>query len=221
MLFKNYMATGRYYRLEPAVMKQANVALGQQFLMENGQNLSSWLMTLQTAYPNEFRLIKQVARDVFPDLEEILSPPTQIATTHLTTQEKYLKRPVTIWHMSDGEIVFLAWLSLIYAPLDFGAPLVCIEELENHLHPPMLDILIEVLTQRQSELGPDVAQIMVTTHSLYLVDQVNLDDLIVVERQNGATKCTRPASKEHLKELIEREEIGLGQLLYSGALGGI
>lgn len=220
MVFKNYMAEGRYYRLEPAVMKQANVAIGQPFLMENGQNFSSWLMTLQTAYPDEFRLIKQVAKDVFPDLEELLAPPTQVATTHLITRERHLKRPVTIWHMSDGEIVFLAWLSLIFAPLDYGASLICIEEVENHLHPKMLDTLIEVLTQQQYGLGVNVAQIFVTTHSLYLVDKMNLEDLIVVERVDGATRCTRPVSKAHLKELIEREEIGLGQLLYSGALGG-
>jgi predicted ATPase len=177
-------------------------------------------MNFLTTYQDEFRLIKQAARDVLPGLEEILTPPTQAGTTYLTTREKHLKRPITLWHMSDGEIVFLAWLSLIFAPLDFSAPLICLEELENHLHPKLLDTLVEVLTQRQSELGSRAPQVVLTTHSLYLVDRMFLDDLIVVEKENGETKCTRPASKSHLKELIEREEIGLGQLLYSGALGG-
>ena len=42
---------------------------------------------------------------------------------------------------------------------------------------------------------------------------------IVIEKSNGASRCLRPASKKHLKELLEREELGLGELWYSGALG--
>lgn len=218
MILKDHISMWRFYRLLPALMKQPNAAVGQQFLMENGENFSSWFMTLQTKHDAEFRLIKQVAKDVFPGLEEVLTPPTQFATTYMVSREKHLKRDVSIWHMSDGEIVFLAWLSLIFSP--FGSPLFCIEELENHLHPRLLETLVEVQNQRQRELGPHAAQIIATTHSPYLVDKTDLDDLIVVEKSNGATKCTRPASKAHLKELLEREELGLGELWYSGALGG-
>lgn len=208
----------RFYSLVPALMKQANAAVGQVFLSQSGDNLSSWLMTLQ-AYP-EFRLIKQAAMDVFPGLEEIFTPPTQFATTYLTTREKHLKQPISIWRMSDGELKFLALLSLIFAPPSLGAPLYCIEEPENHLHPRLLETLVELLTQRQNELGPQAAQVISTTHSPHLVDKVTLDELIVVEKSNGATHFTRPASKEGLKELLEREELGLGELWYSGALSG-
>ncbi|MEW6409066.1 MAG: AAA family ATPase [Nitrospirota bacterium] len=217
MVVKYYISSWRYYRLLPALMKRENAAIAQDFLNESGDNFSSWFMRLQTNYPDAFHRIKQVARDVFPDLKEILIPPTQFATTFMTTREKHLKQPITIWHMSDGEIVFLAWLSLIFAPI--GAPLYCVEELENHLHPRLLETLVEVLNQRQKELGPKAAQIIATTHSPYLVDKVNFEDLVVVEKSNGATRCTRPASKTHLKELLEREELGLGELWYSGALG--
>ena len=79
---------------------------------------------------------------------------------------------------------------------------------------------MELHTQRQHELSPHAAQVILTTHSPYLVDRMNLADLIVVERKKGATHYTRPASKSHLKELLEREELGLGELWYSGALGG-
>ncbi len=217
---RDFMIAWRFYRLLPSQMRQSNVAVGQQFLNEDGSNFSSWFMTLQTGYPEAFRLIKQAATDVLPDIAEILIPPTQFATTHMLTREKYLKRPVTIWHMSDGELMFLAWLSLILAPEDFGVALFCAEEPENHLHPRLLETLVELHTQRQHELGPHAAQLIVTTHSPYLVDRMNLDDLIVVEKKDGATRYTRPASKSHLKELLEREELGLGELWYSGALGG-
>lgn len=220
MEVKDYISAWRYYHFSLPAMKQPNAAVAQQYLMESGQNFSSWLMTLQTTYPEEFRLIKQVAKDSLPGIEEILVPPTQFATTYVATREKHLKQPVTLWHMSDGEIVFLAWLSLIFAPPALGAPLFCFEEFENHLHPRLLEILVEVYNQRRRELGSSAAQIIVTTHSPYLVDKVDLDDLIVFEKSAGITICTRPSSKESLRELLERKEVGLGELWFSGALGG-
>jgi hypothetical protein len=53
-----------------------------------------------------------------------------------------------------------------------------------------------------------------------LVDRVTLNDLIVVEKRDGVTQCTRPASTRHLRDLLEREELGLGALWYAGSLGG-
>jgi predicted ATPase len=177
-------------------------------------------MTLQTGHPEEFRQFRQAAIDALPDLEAILTPPTQFATTYVTTREKHLQQPVTIWRMSDGELAFLALLSLIFAPAAFGVPLYCLEEPENHLHPRLLETLVELLTQRQHELGAHAGQIIATTHSPYLIDHVTLDDLLVIEKRHGATRCTRPASKRHLKELLEREELGLGALWFAGVLGG-
>jgi predicted ATPase len=212
------IANWRFYRLIPTVMKQANAAASQNFLEEHGNNFSSWFMTLLTQHPDEFRRIRQTASDVLPNLKEIMTPPTQFATTYVTTQEKYLKGPINIWRMSDGELCFLALLSLILAPAGMGAPLFCVEEPENHLHPKLIETLMEVLAQRQQELGVHTAQNVVTTHSPYLVDRAKIDDLIFVEKRKGASGFTRPASKKHLKQLLEQEEVGLGDLWYSGAL---
>ncbi|MGH7796524.1 MAG: AAA family ATPase [Candidatus Binatia bacterium] len=212
------VSTWRFYSLIPTVMKQANAASSQIFLDEYGNNFSSWFMTLLTQHPEEFRRIRQTATDVLPSLTEILTPPTQVATTYVMTQEKYLKRPVNIWRMSDGELCFLALLSLVFAPAEFGSPLFCVEEPESHLHPRLIEALTEILSQRQQELGANVAQIVATTHSPCLIDKVKIEDLIVVEKENGESIFTRPASKGHLKELLEKEEVGLGDLWYSGAL---
>ncbi|MCL4558677.1 MAG: AAA family ATPase [Deltaproteobacteria bacterium] len=219
MSFKDYIKSWNFYNFMTIDMKLPNSATSQPFLVEDGSNFSSWFMTLQTTYPTEFSMIKQVVRDVLPDIEEILTPPTQTGTTHMITREKYLKRSVLLPHMSDGEILFLALLSLIFAPAQLRASLLGFEELENHLHPRLFEVFVELLSQRQRELGTQAPQIIITTHSPYLVDRFKLDDIVVIEKRNGATQCTRPASKTYLKKLLEREELGLGDLLYSGALG--
>jgi predicted ATPase len=216
----NFIASWHFYRLIPAVMKQVNGAVGQGFLNENGDNFSSWFMTLQSNHPEEFRLLHQAAVDAFPDLKTVFAPVTQ-SLTATSSHEKHLTRPITLWRMSDGELSFLALLSLIFAPEALGAPLYCIEEPENHLHPRLLETLVELLNQRQNALGSRAAQLIATTHSPYLVDQVDLDDLLVAEKHHGASQYTRPASKSHLRELLEREELGLGDLWYAGALGGV
>jgi predicted ATPase len=217
---KNFVASWRFYSLLPASMKQVNGAVEQYWLSENGDNLSSWLLTLQTRYPEAFRMLQQAASDVLPGLEAILAPPTQFGTTFIATREKHLQRPITLWRMSNGELSFLALLSLIFAPPELSAPLYCVEEPENHLHPRLLETLVELLTQRQEAMGTQATQVIITTHSPHLVDRFSLDDLIVIDKQYGATRCTRPASHNHLRELLEREGLGLGELWFSGALGG-
>ena len=79
-----------------------------------------------------------------------------------------------------GEVSFLAWLSLIFSPPALGASLYCVEEPENHLHPRLLETLVELLAQRQDELqrqneaAVQPAQILMTTHLPYLVDRLTL-----------------------------------------------
>jgi predicted ATPase len=123
--------------------------------------------------------------------------------------------------MSDGQLAFLALLSLILSPPELCAGLYCLEEPENHLHPRLLDALVELLRQAQGEPPPDsAAQVVITTHSPHLVDRLTVDELIVAERSEGATVLRHAHDKAHLRELLEREELGLGELVFSGALSG-
>ncbi len=216
---RRFFGSWRFYRLLPQLMKQINPTAAADFLIEHGDNLSSWLMMLQTRYPESFGMIKSVSKDVFPDLEDLFTWPTQQATVFVASKEKHLKRPILVWQMSDGQLAFMALLSLVFSPLELGHALYCVEEPENHLHPKLLETLVELLRQVQDELGNErSAQVIVTTHSPHLVDKVDLDELIVVEKREGASVYTRPSSKKHLRELLEREEAGLGDLYYSGAL---
>lgn len=216
---RRFIAFWRFYRLTPLRMRGLPQATAQPFLNETGDNLSSWLMQLQTRHAEAFARIQMVCRDVLPDFENLFTSPTQQGTVYVASREKHLKLPVSVWEMSDGELAFLGLLSLIFCPPDLGASLYCIEELENHLHPKLIETLIELLKQVHDELGAaGGAQVIATTHSPYLVDRVSLDELIVFERREGATAVTYPRDKTHLRELLQREELGLGDLYYSGAL---
>jgi len=218
---REYILKWHFYRLIPSSMRSTDQSAAAPFLQEHGENFSSWLMTLQTRHGDEFERIARVAKDVFPELEKLFTEPTQQGSVFAATREKYLKRTTSINQMSDGELVFIALLSLIYSPPELASPLLLIEEAENHLHLRLIVTLVELLKQVQQELPPArCPQVIMTTHSPHLVDQFNLDELILLEKREGATTVTRPSDKEDLRKLLEEEETGLGSLYYSGALGG-
>lgn len=220
MVIKRSIIPWHFYSLSSLAMRQVNTVGEQLFLNEHGNNLSAWLLTLQTKYSDEFKRIEQAFKDIIPEVLGISSPPTQTGTTFLLMKEKYLKRPTNLWRISDGALQFLALLSLIFAPLELGAPLVCIEEPENHLHPKLIESLVELLNQRQQEVGgARAAQLIVTTHYPYLIDMFSLDDLMAVVKEEGASHCFRVIDKNGLKKLLKEGELSLSDLWYSGALG--
>jgi predicted ATPase len=212
----------RFYQLIPALMKGPNQTAAADFLSEEGANFPAWLLTLQTKHAEAFGRMINVMKDAFPSLESVFSLPTQQATVFVASREKFLKRPIPSMQMSDGELAFLALLSLILTPPELGAPLYCIEEPENHLHPRLLEILVEVQKQVQNESDAGCrSQVLITTHSPSLVDMIDLEDLIVFTKRDGVTQCTRPSDKSHLRDILANEETGLGSLFYSGALEGV
>lgn len=214
--FRDFVLGWRFYNLIPALMREGNAPEPEIKLDPQGRNLSSWLLTLQT-YP-DFERIKQVCRDVLPDMAEMLFQPNPSKNISVSTRERYFEGNFPISRMSDGELAFAALMSLILAPKSLTPPLLCIEEPENYLHPKLLETVVEVLNQRALESGDRASQIIATTHSPYLVDKLNIEDLVVAEKEKGATKFTRPATKRKLRELLSRKEMGLGELWFSGAL---
>jgi predicted ATPase len=214
----------RFYELVPSLMRTPNQTAAATFLQEHGENLSQWLLNLQAEhYDASFARIQQVLRDALPQVTGLFNSPTQQSTVALGSREKHLARPITLSQMSAGELAFIAFLSLIYAPPDRAGGLYCIEDLENYLHPTLIETLLEVLRQSQEEWErkDDAPQIVLTTHSPLVVDKMKLDEIIFVEKRLGATVCSRPVDKPHLRKLLQDEEIGLGDLVYTGALSDV
>src|SRR5207248_8414650 len=102
----------KFYNLLPPLMKEANPTAAPPMLHPFGANLSAWLMLLQTRYPETFLRMNATVRDVFPQLSGIFTTPTEQSKVFLSSNEKGLSKSIAISQMSDGEVVFLALLSL-------------------------------------------------------------------------------------------------------------
>ena len=222
--FYEMLKLWRFYHFLPTMMKESSkMASGRDLDEPGGDNLSAWLMWLQTHSPEAFGKVNEVLRDLFPGLGQIRTIPTEDGNVHISLREQGLKRPTNVWQVSDGFLVLTALLSLLYVPPERGGTLYCIEEPENHLHPRLLETLVALLRQVALQIGDaDVpkAQFVFTTQSPYFLNQFSLDEMFWVEKKDGETNAYRPADKGHLKKLVEDKELGLGDLMYTGVLGG-
>jgi predicted ATPase len=141
---------------------------------------------------------------------------------HLEFLEKALRQPTIALEASDGLLVLVALLSLIYVPPELSGTLFCIEEPENHLHPRLLETLVALLRQVRQEIlesNRRLTQIIITTQSPYLVDQMALDEVIWIDKKDGQIRAYRPADRAHLRKLVEDKDLGIGDLMFTGALG--
>lgn len=220
-MLRSTIASWRFYELLPAIMRSANPAAAALFLDKHGQNLSQWLLSLQSRYGDSFARIQDVLRDSLPQVKGLFTSPTQQSTVLLGSHENFLTRPVMLSDMSAGELVFIALLSLIFGPSDLTGTLYCVEDVENYLHPRLIETLLEVLRQSQEEWERKhlATQIIMTTQSPLVVDRTKIEEIVFVEKREGATFCTRAVDKASLQKLLHDGEVGLGDLVYSGALG--
>lgn len=116
------------------------------------------------------------------------------------------------WTLSDGTLRILAILTALH----IGPPpaLLCVEEPENSLHPSVIDALLTEFRDA-SDRG---TQVIITSHSPYLLNRVSLDidRAFFVDRPAGAARFTMLPADERTQREMER--FGLGELLAQGAL---
>lgn len=120
--------------------------------------------------------------------------------------------PIPATRLSDGTLRYLALLTVLCDP--DPPPLVTIEEPELGLHPDMLPVVAELLTDASER-----TQLIITTHAPGLVDALTdqPESILVCERTEAGTTIER-LDALYLQPWLEKYR--LGQLWTSGQLGG-
>ena len=87
--------------------------------------------------------------------------------------------------------------TLLYAP---ELPqLIGIEKPENHLHPRLLNGLVEEYGEASAS-----SQLMITTHSPYFVNGLRAEEVWVLYRdEQGFTVCKRASEMQGIKDFLE------------------
>ena len=96
-------------------------------------------------------------------------------------------------------------------------PLIVVEEIENGLDPRSIHLIVEEI---RSAVLAGVTQVIITTHSPYLLDLLTLEHLVVVERDaEGHPRFSRPADHANLRKWAQ--EFAPGKLYTMGTLTGL
>lgn len=130
--------------------------------------------------------------------------------------ERGLRDSTYLADASFGTVRLLSLLVLLYDPKP--PSITCIEEIDHGLHPYVFDRLVERLREASSR-----TQLLIATHSPALVNRLEATELLVVERgADGATRIPAvPADSIRAKEVASEGTLGLGELWFSGTLGGV
>ncbi|MGH4017808.1 MAG: AAA family ATPase [Pseudonocardiaceae bacterium] len=194
---------------EKAPVKQYANGADNVTLQPDAGNLAPFLARMARRSPDAYRRILASVRQVAPFFDDLA-----------LEEEEYHDQIRLRWRqddtvfpadaLSDGTLRFLCLSTLLLQP-DPPA-LIVLDEPELGLHPAALRQLADLLHAASKR-----TQVVIATQSVTLVDQFSLDDLIVVERQDGTSALQRP-DRAALEDWLT--EYSLGDLWQKSVLGG-
>lgn len=186
-------------------------------LLPDASNLAAFLAWLAEDDEEVFQLLREDLCYIVPGLRDVHLVPVggSARGVAIELEEAALEGRTALAAASFGTIRALALLAMLHDP---NPPrLTCVEEIDHGLHPYALERIVERLRGATRR-----TQLIVATHSPALVNRLDPAELIVCERdvQTGASKI--PAIDRDEIELLARgDELRLGELWFSGSLGGV
>jgi predicted ATPase len=185
-------------------------------LRADAANLAPFLLYLKSEHAEFFKNVVEDLRFVLPSFAEFvftqLGGPDEFVRIDL--KESHLTGVTPLARASYGTVRAIALFAMLNDP---DPPrLTCIEEVDHGLHPHALDRLVDRIRDASAR-----TQIVIATHSPALVNRLTPSELVVVERdrETGSGRAIRMDAAKVAK-LSQEAGYGLGELWFSGALGG-
>lgn len=185
---------------------------GRVRLARDGSNIADFLLDIQRRDPSALEGIVQAIGYVLPYASDLQPLLTSEIERKAYIQLSEAGHPVPGWMLSTGTLRVLALLALLRHPEP--PPLILIEEIENGLDPRSIHMLVEEI---RSATLDGATQVVLTTHSPYLLDLFELRHLVLVARDSkGEPRFHRPSDDASLREWSQ--EFAPGRLYTMGSL---
>ncbi|MBR1721472.1 MAG: AAA family ATPase [Treponema sp.] len=126
-------------------------------------------------------------------------------------REKNLNKTIGALHISDGTLRFLL-LETVFLNPNKGA-FIAIDEPERGLHPDMIRSVAEMIKSAAQN-----SQLIIATHSPHLLNQFDLDDVIVFEKDETNSTLIKKLSDSDFSDYDG--QLLPGQLWLNGEIGG-
>lgn len=199
---------------QSARAKQIHGINDNEYLRDDARNLASFLYRLSRHHESHYRRIVKSVQMVAPFfggfyLRPSVDNPEKI---QLEWTEAGQDEPFTASALSDGTLRFICLATVLLQPEAFMPATILIDEPELGLHPFAIKVLGGMMKSTAES-----HQIIVSTQSVELVNEFDIDNLIVVDKQGGASTFQRP-NAEALSEWLN--DYSLGELWKKNLLGG-
>jgi len=199
---------------ESAPIKQTQDLEDNRLLKPDGANLAPFLYYLKQQHPAHYQQIVVTIRLVTPFFDDFVLEPSRLNPDKIRLRWQETQSPpdtsFSASALSDGTLRFMALATLLLQP-DLPATIL-IDEPELGLHPFAINILVDLLESASTK-----TQVIVATQSVPLVNQLQPEDIIVVDRIDGQSTFKRPTSDEIELWL---DDYGLGDLWEKNVIGG-
>lgn len=197
-----------------ALIKQVHGINDNQYLREDARNLAAFLYRLQHHHPTHYRRIIKTIQLVAPFFGDFHLRATvdNAEKIQLEWTEAGQDVPFTASALSDGTLRFICLATLLLQPAEFMPSTILIDEPELGLHPFAITILSGLM-----KAAAEQHQLIASTQSVELVNEFEAEDLIVVDKKQGASTFIRPDAVA-LKEWLA--DYSLGELWKKNLLGG-
>ena len=181
-----------------------------EHLSTRGDNVALVAQYLYQTHPETFREVLEAMSQRVPGIRGVEATPTGDGRLMLRFHDGAFERPFIARHVSDGTIKMFAYLVMLYDPKPH--PLLAVKEPESQLYSHLLWELAEEFRTYAKRGG----QVFVSSHSPEFLDNVDLDEVFCIVKENGFSKVVRPADNEHLRELANGEGVPPGRLWRQG-----
>lgn len=199
---------------DSAKVKQTHRINDNDFLREDGANLAAFLFRLQKHHASHYKRIVKTIQMVAPFFGDFYLRPTPDSPDFIQLEwtEKEQDIPFKASELSDGTLRFILLATVMLQPENYMPSAIIVDEPELGLHPYAINVLADLIKSASSE-----HQLIISTQSVELVNQFDAEDLIVVDKHQGASTFKR-LNNDELGEWLE--DYSLGELWKKNILGG-
>lgn len=198
---------------DEAKVKQKHPSNDNLRLKPDAANLAAFLARLHREFPGEYKRIVETIRLAAPYFGDFVTRDPLPQTVELEwTERGDPDTPYRAHVLSDGTLRFICLTTLLLQPLALRPDTILIDEPELGLHPYAINRLAEMLKQASAD-----KQVVVSTQSVELLNNFAPEDVIVADREDGASTFRRLDADE-LRDWLE--DYTLGELWKKNILGG-
>ena len=180
-------------------------------LRSHGGNLAAILHRLEQENSRRYETICRHIGRVLPVFDRFAIEPSY-GKVSLRWKAKGTDKTIGAHLTSDGSLRFFALVTLLNLPPEMLPSVVLLDEPELGLHPAAVTLIGGMIKSLAAE-----RQIIVATQSPLLVDSFDLNEIFVLDLEDGQTKVRKLCKSDYLHWL---DEYTTGELWQKNLLGG-